>query len=83
MSDHNEEFDQRLIRSSFVLPVVVFSINSLIFAYFVVPSNMHVNGLYNRILCTDKIRIFCPIQNLKTDSESAENFASNCVFEIF
>ena len=44
---------------------------------------MHVNGLYNRILCTDKIRIFCPIQNLKTDSESAENSASNCVFEIF
>jgi hypothetical protein len=42
-----------------------------------------VNGLYNRILCADKIRIFCPIQILKTDSESAKNSASNCVFKIF
>ena len=41
-----------------------------------------VNGLYNRILCADKIRIFCPIQILKTDSESAKNSASNCVFKI-
>ncbi len=37
---------------------------------------MHVNGLYNRILCANKIRIFCPIQILKTDSESAKNSAS-------
>ena len=57
-------------------------INSVVSAIFAV-RNMHVNGLYNRILCVDKIRIFYPIQILKTDSESAENSASNCVFEIF
>ena len=61
-------------------------INSVIFAIFAVRTaicNRILNGLYNRILCADKIRIFYPIQILKTDSESAENSASNCVFKIF
>jgi len=46
---------------------------------------MHVDGILptQAPAIKDKIRIFCPIQTLKADLESAENYASNCDFKIF